>query len=160
VTQLSEIAPKFVEMAHRIVWASAATVDSLGRPFNRILHPLWRWDGSRLEGWILTEPTKLKRAHLDKSPNVSLSYWAPSHDTCQAECRAEWQPDAAARAEAWDRFKNAPAPVGFDPAIIAQWKDGPTSPRFGVLHLAPWRIRLMAGEVMLKGVGQPLSWRE
>lgn len=160
MTQLREIAPKLVEMAHRIVWASAATVDSRGRPFTRILHPLWLWDGSRLRGWIATEPTVLKRAHLEQSPNLSLSYWTPSHDTCQVECRAAWKLDDATRAEVWDLFKNAPAPVGYDPAIIPQWKDGPSSKSFGTLYLEPWRIRLMPGEVMLKGVGQRLSWRE
>lgn len=160
MTELKEIAPKFVEMAHRIVWASAASVDSRGRPFNRILHPLWLWNGARLHGWILTEPTRLKRAHLARSPNLSLSYWTPSHDTCQAECRAAWKLDDATRAEAWDLFKNAPAPVGFDPAIIPQWKDGPTAQAFGALYLEPWRIRLMTGEVMMKGVGQRLTWRE
>ena len=62
---LSEVAPAFVEMAHRIVWASAATVTPEGRPFSRILHPIWEWDGQVLRGWIATGPTPLKRAHLD-----------------------------------------------------------------------------------------------
>ena len=31
-TVLMEVAPAFVEMAHRIVWSSAATVDAKGRP--------------------------------------------------------------------------------------------------------------------------------
>ena len=63
----SEIAPAFVEMAHRIVWASAATVDAYGRPRSRILHPIWQWDGVRLLGWIGTSPTPAKRAHLNAS---------------------------------------------------------------------------------------------
>ena len=33
--ELSEVAPRFVEMAHRIVWASVATVDAKGRPRSR-----------------------------------------------------------------------------------------------------------------------------
>ena len=45
---LVEIAPAFVEMAHRIVWGSAATVDREGRPRSRILHPIWR-DGPTLK---------------------------------------------------------------------------------------------------------------
>jgi hypothetical protein len=45
---LALVAPAFVEMAHRIVWASAATVDKHGRPRSRILHPIWQWDGARL----------------------------------------------------------------------------------------------------------------
>ena len=31
VTALADIAPAFAEMAHRIVWASVATVDAQGR---------------------------------------------------------------------------------------------------------------------------------
>ncbi|MCB8968188.1 MAG: pyridoxamine 5'-phosphate oxidase family protein, partial [Ardenticatenaceae bacterium] len=46
--ELTEIAPAFVEMAHRIVWCNAATVDSKGRPRSRVLHPIWQWDGTRL----------------------------------------------------------------------------------------------------------------
>ena len=42
---LVEVAPAFVEMAHRIVWSTAATVDNEGRPRSRILHPIWLWDG-------------------------------------------------------------------------------------------------------------------
>ena len=34
---LTAIAPAFVEMAHRIVWCTATTVDAQGRPRSRIL---------------------------------------------------------------------------------------------------------------------------
>ena len=47
MTELEDVAPAFVEMAHRIVWCSVATVDHQGRPRSRILHPLWEWDGER-----------------------------------------------------------------------------------------------------------------
>jgi hypothetical protein len=59
MNELSQVAPAFVEMAHRIVWCSAATVDVKGRPRSRILHPFWQWDGARLVGWIGTSPTPL-----------------------------------------------------------------------------------------------------
>ena len=85
---LVEVAPAFVEMAHRIVWCSAASVDARGRPRSRVLHPIWRWDGRRLDGFVATGPTPTKRAHLAASPFLSLSYWAPSQDTCVAECGA------------------------------------------------------------------------
>ena len=42
-TSLSEVAPAFVDMAHRIVWCSAATVDRANRPRSRVLHPIWEW---------------------------------------------------------------------------------------------------------------------
>lgn len=65
---LSEVAPAFAEMAHRIVWCSAASVDDRRRPRSRIIHPIWQWDGQALLGWIGTSPTPLKRAHLATQP--------------------------------------------------------------------------------------------
>src|SRR5207245_371477 len=62
MSALEQVAPTFVDMAHRIVWCSAATVDHQGRPRSRILHPLWEWDGAELVGWIATGPTPTKRA--------------------------------------------------------------------------------------------------
>jgi hypothetical protein len=159
VTELTEIAPAFVEMAHRIVWSSVATVDRSGRPRSRVLHPIWEWDGSTLQGWIATGPTPVKLAHLEQSPFVSIGYWAPNHDTCVAECRAEWAFDDATCIEVWERFKDAPAPVGYDPAIIPPWAGGPTSDAFAVLKVAPWRLRVMPGSVMLEGTGDLLTWQ-
>jgi hypothetical protein len=159
MNELAATAPAFVEMAHRIVWCTVATVDEQGRPRSRILHPLWEWDGSSLVGWIATGPTPVKRAHLAHSPYVSANYWAPDHDTCTAECLATWHLDDETRTTMWDRFKNAPAPVGYDPAIIPQWADGPLSPAFGVLRLEPWRLRVFPGSVLLGAGGDVLTWQ-
>ena len=101
----------------------------------------------------------MKRAHLAKSGNLSISYWAPTQDTCQAECRASWAFDDETRTQVWNLFKNAPAPVGYDPAIIPVWKK-PTDASFAALRLEPYRLRVMAGEVMMKGVGQALRWQQ
>jgi hypothetical protein len=122
---LEAVAPAFVEMAHRIVWCSAATVDTRGRPRSRVLHPVWVWDGAQLTGWVGTGPTPTKRRHLEANPFVSVQYWAPSQDTCVAECRAALVFDEATRTSVWNLLKQAPAPVGYDPAIIPGW-DGPT----------------------------------
>lgn len=156
---LTVIAPAFVEMAHRIVWCSASTVDANRRPRSRILHPIWQWDGDRLSGWIATAPTPTKRAHLEHSPYVSLDYWAPSHDTCVAECRAAWAFDDETRTMVWNLFRDAPPPVGYDPSIIPVWTS-PTADAFAALRLEPWRLRVMAGSVLLKGEGRALAWRE
>jgi hypothetical protein len=160
VTSLKQIAPAFIEMAHSIVWAAAATVDANGRPRSRVLHPIWEWDGTDLFGWIATVPSPVKRAHLAVHPQMSLNYWAPTHDTCSAECLVEWYLDDETRTAVWDRFANAPAPVGYDPRIIPQWIDGPTSTDFAVLRLTPYRLRVMAGTVMTKGEGAPLTWSD
>lgn len=158
MNDLSQVAPAFVSMAHNIVWCSAATVDARGRPRSRVLHPLWQWDGKTLSGWIATGPTPTKRAHLEASPFVSLNYWAPSQDTCVAECRAEWAFDDATRRQVWDAFRNAPAPVGYDPAIIPGW-DEPTADSFAALKLSPWRLRVFPGSVLMGQGGDVLTWQ-
>jgi hypothetical protein len=156
---LSDVAPAFVEMAHRIVWCSAATVDSRGRPRSRILHPIWLWEGDRLIGWIATGPTPAKRAHLDAHPYVSLNYWAPSHDTCVAECRATWAFDDETRTMVWNLFLHGPAPVGYDPRIIPGW-DSPTADSFAALRLDPWMLRVFPGSVLLGQGGTTLTWKD
>lgn len=158
MNDLSEVAPAFVEMAHRIVWASAATVDAQGRPRSRILHPLWQWDGASLLGWIATSPTNTKRAHLQASPYMSLSYWSPAHDTCVADCRATWAIDDETRIWVWNLFAHAPAPVGYDPAIVPAW-GGPTSAAFAALRLEPWRLRVFPGAILLGQGGRVLTWQ-
>ena len=157
-TTLADIAPPFVAMAHRIVWCTTATVDAEGRPRSRVLHPIWEWDDGALTGWIATAPTATKRAHLEASPHVSCNYWAENQDTCVAECHAEWGFDLATREALWERFKSAPAPVGYDPAIIAMW-EGPESPAFAALKLTPWRLRVMPGAVMMTGEGEVMTWQ-
>lgn len=126
MNDLVEVAPAFVEMTHRIVWCSAATVDAQGRPHSRILHPIWQLKDGDLVGWIGTNATPVKRAHLQASPYISLNYWSPSHDTCVAECRAAWVFDEATRTLVWDLFVNGSEPAGYDPAIVPGW-DSPAS---------------------------------
>jgi len=121
MNDLETVAPAFVEMAHRIVWCSVATVDAAGRPRSRVLHPMWAWQDGQLIGWVGTGPTPTKRAHLEQSPYVSLNYWEPGQDTCVAECRAEWCFDLETRNQVWDAYKAAPPPLGYDPAIIPGW---------------------------------------
>jgi hypothetical protein len=156
---LSVTAPAFVEMAHRIVWASVATVGPDERPRSRVLHPIWEWDGTALTGWIATAPTPIKRHHLEHSPFVSCNYWAADHDTCVAECRAEWIFDDDGRAEVWEKFATGPEPVGYDPAMIPVW-ESPTSPMFAAWRLEPWRLRVMPGSVLMTGglEGETLTW--
>jgi hypothetical protein len=157
MNELAVIAPAFVEMAHRIVWCSAATVDTLHRPRSRILHPIWQWAGQHLIGWIGTSPTPIKRAHLETNPYMSLNYWSPSHDTCVADCHAVLVFDDQTRTMVWNLFAQAPKPVGYDPAIVPAWK-GPTSEAFAVVRLEPWRLRVFPGSVLLGQGGQVLTW--
>jgi hypothetical protein len=157
MNSLKETAPAFVEMAHRIVWCSVASVDGQGRPRSRILHPIWQWDGEQLVGWIATGPTETKRAHLAASPYLSLNYWDSTHDTCTAECQASWAFDIETRTMVWNLFVNAPAPVGYNPAIIPAWT-GPEADAFAALRLDPWRLRVFPGNVLIGGGGAVLNW--
>ena len=158
MNELEQVAPAFVEMAHRIVWCSAATVDAKGRPRSRVLHPIWEWNGSQLVGWVGTGPTPTKRTHLEASPFVSINYWSPSQDTCVAECKATWGFDDETRSRVWELLKNGPEPVGYDPAIIAGW-ESPQSEGFAALRLDPWRLRVFPGSVLMGQGGDVLTWQ-
>ena len=158
MSTLDTAAPAFVEMAHRIVWATVATVSPAGRPSSRILHPIWEWDGTALTGWIATSPTSPKAAHLEATPQVSVTYWTTDHDTCTADCAAVWETSDAERTAGWARFATGPAPVGSDPSIIPSW-ESPASPSFGILRLEPSRLRIMPGSLMMRGVGELQTWR-
>lgn len=153
---LSTVAPDFVEMSHRIVWCTVATVTPSGTPRTRVLHPIWEFDNNELTGWIATSPQSLKAKHLEHEPTISLTYWDPSQDTCSAECSVRWV-DGAERAQVWNRFLEGPEPVGYDPAIIPGW-DSADSPGFGAIELTPTRLRVMAGSVLLSGQGAVLTW--
>lgn len=153
----SETAPAFVNMAHSIVWASVATVDADGKPRSRVLHPLWEWDGTDLLGWIATVPSPVKKSHLAVHPYVSVNYWAPNQDTCSADCLVEWYLDDETRTAVWDKFVDAPEPLGYNPTIIPGW-DSPTSASFAVLRLTPYRLRVQPGSMMTRGEGSVLSW--
>src|SRR5262245_33033283 len=156
-TDLAAVAPAFVEMAHRIVWASVATVGPDDRPRTRILHPIWEWDGTDLVGWIATAPTPLKRRHLEAHPFVSVKFWAQTHDTGAAGGGAGLLLDLPTREATLKLFAEGPEPVGYDPRIIPQWTS-PDVEAFAVIRLQPWRLRVMPGSVMLGKGGEVLTW--
>ena len=104
-----------------------------------------------------TAPTPTKRAHLAQTPHLSANYWAPSQDTCVADCRAAFVSDDETRTWLWNHFKNAPAPVGYDPAIIPVWKT-PLDASFIALKLEPWRVEVWSLGEMMQGK-QSRVWR-
>ena len=89
---------------------------------------------------------------------MSLTYWDPNQKQIYAECKVEWEDDAAEKRRIWALYKETPPPLGYDPAIIPVWKDGPGSPEFGVLKLEPRRIELSGLTDMMSGK-PPLVWR-
>ena len=154
---LRTVAEPFVAMAHRIVWCTAATVGRDGAPRTRVLHPVWELDGDRLTGWVATSPLSPKARDLAHEPRLSLTYWAPDHDTCTADCATAWETSPAERARGWQRFVDAPEPVGYDPSIIPGWTD-PDAASFGILRLEPYRLRVLPGSLLLTGQGEVLTW--
>jgi hypothetical protein len=158
MNHLSEIAPRFVQMAHEIVWCVAATTSQTGKPTSRVMHPIWEWDGSTLTGWIATGPDTLKAKHLAARPHMSVTYWAANHDTCTAGCNVAWDSSPEARQAGWDRFADAPAPVGYLPSSVPGWTDA-SAESFGIIRLTPQRLSLMEGSLMMHGAGAVMSWR-
>ena len=159
---LSDIGPRFVDMAHGIGMAVAATSDVDGRPHSRVMQPVWEWDATAqtLTGWASTATDSPKFADLRRTPHISLTYWNPDQDTCTADCDVTFlAADAAAEREAaWQRFLSTPPPAGFDPAVHPDW-DSPASPTFGVLVLRPTWLRVMPGTLFTKGEGDLWTWR-
>lgn len=155
---IADIAPAFVATAHRVVWATTATVDPDGRPWTRILHPLWTIGDRALTGIVATSPLSPKAAHLAANPHVALTYWdAATQDTATALCTATWDDSREGRADGWRTLAEGPEPVGYDPSIIPGW-DSPDAPGFGILRLTPWRLEVFPGTLLLTGQGDRLTW--
>lgn len=161
MSDLPSIAPPFVDIAHRIVWASVATVDTAGRPRTRVMHPYWEWDGTTLTGYVATWPTPIKIAHLGKTPYASVSYREEGYgDVAIAECGARLVNDDDIRTKVWDFFRANPEPLGYDPGGIGVpgW-DKPTSDAFAVLEFQPWRLTVLAkDQLMTKGPAGAITW--
>ena len=156
-SSLTDTATRFRDMAHSIVWCTVATVTPSGHPSTRVLHPIWEWDGTALQGWIATSPDSPKARDLEANPDISLTYWAPNQDTCTAWCSTTWQTSDEDRRAGWDRFANGPEPVGYDPSIVPSWTS-PDAASFGILHLTPTRLRVQPGTLLTAGVGEVHSW--
>jgi hypothetical protein len=140
VASFAEIEQEFIGRAHRIVWASVATVDRQGRPRSRVLHPIWEGQ----TGWITADPRSLKARHLALHPYASLAYDKDPFRPVYADCHAAWVEDAVTQQHVWDLLKNTPEPLGFDPGTIYSpiGEEEPDRPKYGVIKLTPYRITL------------------
>jgi len=138
-----------IDIAHTTVWCAMTTVDAMGRPRNRIVHPVWQFDGEQLTGWLTTRRTPLKSAHLARNPHVSLAYIASNTDFASFDCAAEWVEDAEEKRACWEAFVNAAPPVRYDPATI--WPEGPGAETFAVLRFTPYRVQVGRAEQIAKG---------
>jgi general stress protein 26 len=136
VQHFSEIEAEFIQRVHSMVWCNAATVDERGRPRSRILHPIWEGQ----VGWIGTHLNSHKSKHLAHNPYVSLAYIKDVFKPVYVDCKAEWVDSLTEKRRIWDLFKNAPEPLGYDPALTFV---APDHENFGLLKLTPWRIDLV-----------------
>lgn len=148
----------FLRISAEVAWATVATVDSRGRPRTRILHPYWEVVDGRPVGWVGTVRSPLKSKHLAANPHVSVSYWSPKQETAQADCRASWADDE--RERVWNLFLEAEPPLGYDPATLPQWKDGPLGGEFAVLRFDPWRVMILTAEDVAEDRWYQRYWRE
>ena len=151
VAHFSEIEPEFMARIRRIVWCTVSTVDALGRPRSRILHPIW--EGST--GWIATGRRSFKAKHIARNPYVSLSYWDPQQEQVYVDCRAQWEERTQEKRRIWQLFHSTPPPLGYD---LAQFFGAPDDPNYGLLKLAPWRVELWSLQELVKG-RPPQVWR-
>ncbi len=136
VNDFSEIEEEFITRVHTMVWCNAATVDSQQRPRSRILHPIWEG----ITGWVGTHRDSYKSRHLAQNSHMSLAYITNIMNPVYVDCTAEWVDDVDQKQRIWDLFKNAPEPLGFDPAPTFVSAD---HENFGLLKLTPWRIDLV-----------------
>jgi len=155
--EFAELRDEFFRITREIVWATVATVDTRGRPRTRILHPIWEERDGTPVGWVGTSRSPLKEKHLSATPYVSCAYWSPKQETAQADCRAAWA--SGERERVWQMFLDAEPPLGYDPASIPPWKDGPLGGAFDVLRLDPWRIMLLTAEDLASGNWYQRVWR-
>ena len=129
---------EFLERIVTVVWCNVATVDGKGRPRSRILHPFWEAAPDPI-GWILTRRQSFKEQQLANNPFVSCAYIADITKPVYAECRASWVDDLGEKERIWAAFRDAPAPMGYDPGTIFSTAG---DPEVGLLRLDPWRIQL------------------
>lgn len=145
---------RFVELAHTIVYCTAATTDRLGRPRSRITHPVWELPvGGGLVGWLTTRSATPKTAQLRHNPYLSCSYWRENHDVAVAECAATIVTDPAERERVWAFLAATPPPVGFDP--VALYGVGPQDPKMTLVRMDPWLLRFASGAALAASGGVP-----
>lgn len=134
VDNFADIEAEFIERVEKMVWCSAATIDTQGRPRSRVLHPIWQGQ----VGWIGTGAQSFKSRHLAANPYMSLAYVTNIHQPVYADCHAEWIIDRDTCQYVWDLFLNTPEPIGYDPAATFGSLEN-----FNVIKLTPWRIDLV-----------------
>src|SRR5262245_44364143 len=82
VASLTEIEQDCIQRATKMVWCNVSTVDLVGRPRSRIMHPVWEG----FTGWAMTRRHTPKSKHLDKTPYVSVAYVSDVANPMYLDC--------------------------------------------------------------------------
>jgi general stress protein 26 len=150
VGSFAELRADVATILGRIVYATMTTVDRRGRPRSRILIVVWELDAERPVGWLGTSKTPVKTAHLARNPHVTMSYWDPRQDFVSIDSVAEWVEDPEVHRRVWDLYRHGSPPgVGYEPGQF--WR-GPDDPDFNVLRLDPWRVQVLWGRDLARGI--------
>ncbi|WP_037062679.1 pyridoxamine 5'-phosphate oxidase family protein [Pseudonocardia acaciae] len=160
VDDFAAIEDDFVRMTTQTVFCTATTVDPLGRPRNRMLHPIFVVRDGRPVGWAVTGRTPVKTRHLAANPHLACAFWNPTQDTVFVDCVAAWVTDDDEKRRVFDLFLETPTPLGWGADGMAGF--GPERWRhslFTPLRLDPWRVQVMAGAEYPSGELAGRVWR-
>lgn len=156
-TSFAPMAEEFLLRTGEIVWCTATTVDSKGRPRSRILHPIWQVIDGLPVGWVVTGRTPIKTAHLAANPHLACMYWNPDQHTVSIDCLASWVSDLDTRRHVFDLFMTTPPPLGYD--LRAFGPEEHESEVFTPLRLDAWRVQMLRPEQLAVMDLVPRTWR-
>jgi general stress protein 26 len=150
IADFADLAAEFHRRIARIVWCTMATVAADGRPWTRVVHPVWEAS----TGWVASSRHGHKARHLAHEPRVSLTYWDAVQDVVTVQAAASWADDQATRERVWALICDTDPPLGYDPAEF--WSGGPGDPAFGALRLAATRVDVTG---LAASPAPKLTWR-
>ncbi len=145
----------FLRLTSDIVWCTATTVDPQGRPRSRILHPIFEVRDGYPVGWVATNRTPIKVAHLAANPSLACSYWSPAQNTVMVDCLASWVEDLDTKRQVFNLFNSTPPPLGYDLSALGSEENELFTP----LRLDPWRIQIMVFQGWDEKSLKPRTWR-
>ena len=146
----------FLRITAEIAYCTVTTVDPVGRPRSRMMHPIFEVVEGQPRGWAVTDRTPLKNRHLAAHPYVACSYWSPQQDSVAIDCWAGWVEDDDVLLQVWDLFAS-PEPPGWGD-LSGYGEDGISHPRFHVLRLTPYRVQILRGQQFAAGDFSPRTW--
>lgn len=147
----------FLRFTSDILYCTVTTVDGIGRPRSRVMHPIFEVVHDEPRGWAVTDRTPVKSRHLDLNPHVACMYWSPRQNTVAIDCTAVWVQDEGTKTYVWNLFAS-PAPPGWG-NMSGYGTVGIHHPQFQVLRLTPWRVQILRAEQFAAGDFTPRVWR-